>query len=74
MIKDYFLKYDAMNSDFTVRLHTHDVTYHTAHHEDDWEVTVAYTGERTLTGAASGEPLRGIWAMLSISLSPTATG
>lgn len=54
VIKDYFLKYDAMNSDFTVKLHTHDVKYHTAHHEDDWEVTVAYTGERTLTGGRIG--------------------
>jgi glucose-1-phosphate cytidylyltransferase len=51
VIKEYFLLYDAMNSDFTVRLNTHDVRYHSAHHEEDWEVTIAYTGENTMTGA-----------------------
>jgi len=51
VIKDYFLQYDARNSDFTVKLKTHDVRYHNSHHEEDWSVTVAYTGEHTMTGA-----------------------
>ena len=51
VIKDYFLNYAAMNSDFTVALRGHEVRYHDAHHDDNWEVTVAYTGELTLTGA-----------------------
>ncbi len=51
VIKDYFLNYNAMNSDFTVQLKTHDVRYHNPHHDEDWEVTVAYTGELTMTGA-----------------------
>lgn len=54
VIKDYFLSYHAMNSDFTVALRTHDVTYHSPHHEDDWEVTVAFTGETTMTGGRIG--------------------
>jgi glucose-1-phosphate cytidylyltransferase len=54
VIKDYFLNYDAMNSDFTVSLRSHDVRYHGAYHDDDWEVTVAYTGESAMTGARVG--------------------
>ncbi|HTJ57024.1 MAG TPA: glucose-1-phosphate cytidylyltransferase [Devosiaceae bacterium] len=54
VIKDYFLNYGAMNSDFTVNLASRDTTYHSAHHEEDWEVTIAYTGETTMTGARIG--------------------
>jgi glucose-1-phosphate cytidylyltransferase len=54
VIKDYFLNYDAMNSDFTVSLRNHDVRYHGTYHDDDWEVTVAYTGETAMTGARVG--------------------
>ena len=54
VIKDYFLNYNAMNSDFTVDLSSRNTTYHSAHHEDDWEVTVAYTGETTMTGGRIG--------------------
>ncbi len=54
VIKDYFLNYDAMNSDFTVNLASRNTVYHSAHHEEDWEVTVAYTGEGTMTGGRIG--------------------
>jgi glucose-1-phosphate cytidylyltransferase len=54
VIKAFFLDYDAMNSDFTVDLSTHRTNYHGAHHAEDWEVTVAYTGERTMTGGRIG--------------------
>jgi glucose-1-phosphate cytidylyltransferase len=50
-IKDYFLNYDALNSDLTVNLFTREVRYHQRHHDQDWEVTVAYTGELAMTGA-----------------------
>ena len=50
VIKDYFLNYSAMNSDFTVELASDNVTVHSVDHEDDWEVTLAYTGEKTMTG------------------------
>lgn len=51
VIKSYFLNYASMNSDFTVELKTNNVTVHSIDHEQDWEVTLAYTGERTMTGA-----------------------
>lgn len=51
VIKSYFLNYSSMHSDFTVDLATDSLTIHSTHHEEDWEVTVAYTGETTQTGA-----------------------
>jgi glucose-1-phosphate cytidylyltransferase len=51
VIKSYFLNYASMNSDFTVALKTNEVTVHSIDHEQDWEVTLAYTGEATMTGA-----------------------
>lgn len=54
VIKDYFLNYDAMNSDFTTNLADRSIEVHGAHHDEDWEVTVAYTGELTMTGGRIG--------------------
>ena len=51
MIKEYFLHYTSMNSDFTVDLATSAVTTHSIDHHDDWTVTLADTGESTMTGA-----------------------
>ena len=51
VIKSYFLNYPSMNSDFTVELKTNEVTVHSVDHEQDWRVTLAYTGELTMTGA-----------------------
>jgi glucose-1-phosphate cytidylyltransferase len=51
VIKSYFLNYASMNSDFTVELKTNNLTVHSIDHEDDWEVTLAYTGAATMTGA-----------------------
>lgn len=50
VIKSYFLNYASMNSDFTVDLKSNNLTVHSVDHDDEWEVTVAYTGEYTLTG------------------------
>jgi len=51
MIKEYFLNYEAWNNDFTVDLGRKDsLTFHNAHDEANWTVTVAYTGENTMTG------------------------
>ena len=55
VIKSYFLNYHSMNSDFTVNLASRDLTYHGAHYAEDWEVTVAYTGELTMTGGRIGQ-------------------
>lgn len=51
MIRQYFLDFYAMNSDVTVELATNNVTIHTVDHACDWTVTLAYTGENTMTGA-----------------------
>ncbi len=51
VIKEYFLDYSAINSDFTVSLDTNEVTVHSVDHDDDWVVTLAETGESTMTGA-----------------------
>lgn len=51
VIKSYFLNYATMNSDFTVDLKTNNLTIQSIDHDEDWEVTVAYTGETSMTGA-----------------------
>lgn len=51
IIKSYFLNYASMNSDFTVALKSNNLTVHSIDHEEDWEVTLADTGELTMTGA-----------------------
>jgi glucose-1-phosphate cytidylyltransferase len=51
MIKEYFLNYEAWNNDFTIELGRREsLTFHDAHDEAHWSVTVAYTGESTMTG------------------------
>ena len=51
MIKEYFLNYEVWNNDFTIELGKRDsLQFHGAHDEGDWKVTVAYTGETTMTG------------------------
>jgi len=52
MIKDYFLNYEAMNNDFTISLGARQcVSYHDAHEEQDYCVTLAETGQDAMTGA-----------------------
>jgi glucose-1-phosphate cytidylyltransferase len=51
VIKSYFLNYSQMNSDFTVNLMTNDVAVHSIDHNQDWEVTLAFTGDSSMTGA-----------------------
>jgi len=51
MIKDYFLDYEAMNNDFTIRLGAmKDISYHNSHQEQDFEVTLVNTGLDSMTG------------------------
>jgi glucose-1-phosphate cytidylyltransferase len=48
---DYFLNYHARATDITVHLGKHrDITYHGGHGEENWEVTLADTGDRAMTG------------------------
>lgn len=49
---DYFMNYHAHATDITIRLgKVPDVTYHGSHGEEDWEITLADTGEGAMTGA-----------------------
>ena len=50
MIREYFLNYHAMNSDFTINLGRQEIQYHGTHREEDFSVTLAETGEDTQTG------------------------
>lgn len=51
MIKEYFLNYEAQSNDFTVDLGNRDsLVFHGAHDEADWRVTIAFTGDDTMTG------------------------
>jgi glucose-1-phosphate cytidylyltransferase len=51
MIKDYFLNYEAMNRDCTVRLGPQpEITYHGEHDESGFRVTLADTGQEAMTG------------------------
>jgi glucose-1-phosphate cytidylyltransferase len=51
VIKDYFLSYQTAVSDFTLRLgNSHELTYHSSPVAEDWKVTLANTGEDTMTG------------------------
>jgi glucose-1-phosphate cytidylyltransferase len=49
-IKDWFRNFDWMVSDVTLRLGRGDVTFHRPSDDDDWTVTLADTGEETMTG------------------------
>lgn len=51
MIKEYFLNYEAMNSDFTICLGSQSrITYQNNHGEQDYSVTLVDTGLFTMTG------------------------
>lgn len=51
VIKEYFLNYEAMNSDFTISLgRLGGMAFHDEHAEQDFRVTLADTGFATLTG------------------------
>ena len=50
VIKDYFLNYHAMSKDFTINLgFRKGIMFHGNHDEEDWNVTLADTGQETLT-------------------------
>jgi len=53
VIKEYFLNYQAMNSDFTVELGRDSTPrlHGAVRGEDGWRVTLADTGEKAMTGA-----------------------
>jgi glucose-1-phosphate cytidylyltransferase len=51
VIKDYFLNYEAMNNDFSICLgQTSHIRYHGHHSEQGFSVTLADTGQESMTG------------------------
>jgi glucose-1-phosphate cytidylyltransferase len=51
LIKNYFLDYRVLTSDFSLRLDgDHDLVFHTATHQEPWTVTFAETGLTSATG------------------------
>ena len=51
VIRDYFLNYYSYNNDFTVHLGNKEkVVVHNNHDEQDWKVTLAETGDESMTG------------------------
>ena len=49
-IKNYFLNYHALNSDFSVNIATGNVTSGNKSCQRDWDVTLVNTGDKTQTG------------------------
>jgi glucose-1-phosphate cytidylyltransferase len=50
-IKSYFLNFYSLNADFTINLKTNDLKVHSHNHDFDWDVTLADTGENSMTGS-----------------------
>jgi len=51
VIKEYFLNYEAMNSDFTLKLGSNDFVFYNRSREKNWQITFVDTGENAQTGA-----------------------
>lgn len=51
LIKEYFLNYEMMVGDLTLKLGNNDVKIHNQSQEKDWIITFAETGEDAQTGA-----------------------
>jgi glucose-1-phosphate cytidylyltransferase len=59
IIKEYFLNYEAMNSDITLTLgQLRAIAYHDQHNEQELHVTLADTGLNTMTGGRLGRVKR----------------
>lgn len=51
IIRNYFLQYDLLHSDFTVEFNSKNITIHpNSYAPVDWRVTIAETGLNTMTG------------------------
>ncbi|HTV88141.1 MAG TPA: glucose-1-phosphate cytidylyltransferase [Stellaceae bacterium] len=51
VIRDFFLNFYVRNCDVSIELKTNAIEVHSVDHAHDWTVTLAYTGELTMTGA-----------------------
>ena len=50
VIKDYFYNYENKNNDFTIKLKTQEIQFHNKSEIENWSVTLADTGLKTLKG------------------------
>ena len=50
VIKNYFLNFEQINSDFSIELKTGKVEMHRRHEDHDWRITMVDTGANTMTG------------------------
>jgi len=50
VIRDYFFNYESRHCDFTITLGLRHIEVHGNHTEDGWRVTLADTGDKTMTG------------------------
>ena len=57
-VKDYFSNFHLHNADCTIKLKTNEVTVHEHRQPLDWEVTLAYTGEKNMTGSRVAQATR----------------
>jgi len=57
-VKDYFSNWHLHNTDCTIKLKTNEVIAHERLHDLDWEVTLAYTGEKNMTGSRIAQATR----------------
>jgi glucose-1-phosphate cytidylyltransferase len=57
-VKDYFRNFHLRNADFTINLKTNAVEVHELIREFDWDVTLAYTGEKNMTGSRVAQAAR----------------
>ena len=62
VVKDYFINFHLHNSDSTISLKTNQIRVHETPAQFDWDVTLADTGEKNMTGSriaqAAGKYLR----------------
>jgi glucose-1-phosphate cytidylyltransferase len=58
VVKDYFSNFHLHNNDCTIALKSNKVAVHESRMDLDWEVTLAYTGEKNLTGSRIAQAAR----------------
>jgi len=57
-VKDYFANFHLHNTDCTIRLKNNEMVVHEHRLELDWEVTLAHTGEKNMTGSRVAQATR----------------
>jgi len=58
VVKDYFSNFHLHNNDCTIALKSNKVTVHESRVDLDWEVTLAFTGEKNMTGSRVAQAAR----------------